>query len=231
MTSLRRSLFASIPLFATILASTTPAAADEPDRVGDEAPGARSVSLTTNPISALFGIGLVSGEVALPRRSLLPGHRSIDIGVGGWIGLGRTRSADLTGLVPVWSSCDGLFSCDRTTVFSVGGQVFAYPLGTFEHGLQLGVEAGFVHVQGTRHFNAAYGRLASSIAHVRGLPDVGTSDVPLSGNAFVPGLVVGYKLITRPGLTFNPQVAGDVVLSDAPTRLVPRLALNAGWSF
>jgi hypothetical protein len=58
-----------------------------------------------------------------------------------------------------------------------------------------------------------------------------TGDTPKSEDTVAPGIVVGYKLVTSPGLTLNPQFAYDVLIGDGSPRALPRLALNAGWSF
>ena len=113
----------------------------------------------------------------------------------------------------------------------VGAQALVYPVGSFEHGLQIGAEASFVQLKGTRRYNSSFNDLARTFAQARGQTWNGTPDQEVSDSAFIPGLVIGYKLVTKSGFTINPQLAGDVVISDDPTKIIPRLALNVGWSF
>jgi hypothetical protein len=43
--------------------------------------------------------------------------------------------------------------------------------------------------------------------------------------------VLGYKIVTRLGFTFNPQIAAGPLVTGEGVAIAPRLALNAGWSF
>jgi hypothetical protein len=226
----------SLLAFASLLVFGSNAVAAEEDRpVG--APAAaktRDVSLTLDPTRPLIGMGMVNGEVRFPRMTLLPNHRPMDVSLGGWVGAGRVRVADdglLGGARPVWSDCGDMFNCDRMTAIWVGAQALAYPVGGFDHGLQIGVEASFMQTWGSRRYSPFYKELAASMAKVHDKPFTGVPDRDVEGSAFLPGVVVGYKLVTQVGFTFNPQVAADLFVSNAPVKVVPRLALNAGWSF
>jgi hypothetical protein len=221
--------FALAPLFVLAALSTSANAAEsiptDPDQATPSAaPAARSVSLTTDPLRPLVGMAVLGAETRVGSLSVHEGFSPRDVSVVGFVGFGRVRSSDIgSGLRPVWGSCDELFTCDRATTLWLGGQALLYPVGSFEHGAQLGVEASYMRVWGTRSYNGSFAQF------------LGSSSVPdarLSGGAFAPGVLIGYKLVTKPGFTFNPQLALDAIFaSDGSSALAPRLTLNAGWSF
>src|SRR5690606_12272471 len=100
-----------------------------------------------------------------------------------------------------------------------GGQFNYYVLGGFDHGMQLGIEAMYLHVDG----------------------DVGAFTGAASG--LTAGPYVGYKRATSFGFTINAQVGAQVVLASASasgqgqttmtseSKVLPLVNLNAGWSF
>ncbi len=104
-------------------------------------------------------------------------------------------------------------------VFEIGGQFLTYPLGYFEHGLQLGVE-------------------------VIDLPVAATiNGVAATGNGIAFGGLVGYKLATNLGFSLNIQggVGYEAVVATAQANgvsatasgggVIPLLRINLGWSF
>lgn len=206
-------------------------AAEAEAPISEKAAPPHAVSLMLEPTEALFGVGVVSGEVRLPRRAVFSGSRPMDVSAGGRLAVGRVRASDLHGRTLAWGDCEDLFYCDRTILMTVGGQVLAYPIGSFEHGLQIGAEASFTHVGGTRRYTDSYDDLVGSLARVNGRRVTHVPDQEVSGNMFLPAIVIGYKLVTRPGFTINPQLTGGVAFSEAPPLLAIRLALNVGWSF
>ncbi len=212
-------------VFAELITPTKAEASETTGASTQETP--RTTSISVDPFPALFGVGVVHGEVRVAKAPLLPGHAARDISVGGWLGFGRLRRADdgIWGSVPVWSDCKDMFYCDRATTVMIGAQALAYPLGDFEHGLQVGLEASALYFWGTRRFSETLKALALN-------PPPGTfPDQKVQGFAFLPGLVVGYKLVTAAGFTVNPQLAADVVISSEPIAISPRLGVYAGWSF
>jgi len=208
-------------------------AADEPDRPLEAAPRQRDVSLTLDPTRPLLGTAIVNGEVRITRTTVFPGQPARDVSVAGWLGVGRLRVADdglFGGARPAWSDCDDSFYCDRGTLVWVGAQALVYAVGTFEHGLQIGTELSYAHVWGERRYNESWKEMSAFFND--GTVSPGLADEHVSGGALVPGVVIGYKLVTKPGLTLNPQLAGDVQISrEGISKVYPRLALNAGWSF
>lgn len=215
----RRFLFALSLAVGLVSRSSLAGASEEASsRVAPDEP--RQVSITVDPTRPLVGMGMVGGEVCFPRVALFPGRSANDVSLGGWVGVGRMRLADGGGLLlgprPTWASCNDVFYCDRATVVWVGAQALTYPVGGFDHGLQLGVEASFASLWGTRRYSQS--------------PLTRGPDRELRESGFLPGVVLGYKLVTKAGLTFNPQIAADLVVSAEPATILPRLALNAGWS-
>lgn len=186
----------------------------------------RRVSLTTDPTRALMGMGLLNGEVGFPNAHLFPNTIGRDVSLAGWVAAGQMRRPDVGGPSFVWNDCNETFYCDRATVVWAGAQALLYPLGTFEHGLQVGIEASFVGAWGKRHY--------TSLVVADGQSDVtrvARPSIRHSETGFLPGVVIGYKLVTKAGFTFNPQFATDYIVSAGALKTTPRLALNAGWSF
>lgn len=113
-------------------------------------------------------------------------------------------------------------------VWEVGGQAVGYPVGHFDHGMQLGAEILYV------------GASADSTT--------GGKTVSATATGLATGVFVGYKLATKVGFSFNVQggvsyltARGEATSSPSPTqqgtvvaegrRWLPLLNLNAGWSF
>ncbi len=98
-------------------------------------------------------------------------------------------------------------------VFGVGAQALYYPVGRFDHGMQLGLEA---------HDGPL-------------LAGVGPTGRPLTENDLLLAPVVGYKLATAPGFTLDLQggVGWQLLLGGTAvtTGLGVDLRLNVGWTF
>jgi hypothetical protein len=222
----------------SLLLAVIPSRADADDAPDPDAPRARTggadhvVSVTTDPTRVLYGVAALGAEARVGRVTVHKGFSPRDVSIAGWVGVGRVRTGDITDPRAIWESCGDLFWCERATMVWVGAQALLYPVGGFERGAQLGVEASYLGLFGTRSYNASFVSLENGIVATQGKP--GVASVPedrFTRNAFVPGVVVGYKLATKAGFTFNPQLALDMVLSSEPVNLAPRLALNVGWSF
>jgi hypothetical protein len=109
----------------------------------------------------------------------------------------------------------------RFSAFEVGAHLNYYAIGTFDHGMQLGIEALYAKVM------------------------TDGSDVKLSGSAdgLAIGPYVGYKLITRIGFTFEANGGVEYVTaranatdgtnkaSGSSATFIPLINLNVGWSF
>ncbi len=195
-----RFLFASSVVVGLLLASRaaradeTPQKADPPAEKED-----RRVYLSLSPVHLLLGIGELTGEVRVHRK----------IGVAGIAGFGKPK--------------DGLTDT-RYTAWELGGQLVTYPIGHFDHGMQLGVEALYAGVSGESSF--------------------GGQRISASAQGFAVGPMIGYKLATDIGFSFNVQggvayfaAAGQAsgggasATSIAAPTVLPIVNLNAGWSF
>jgi hypothetical protein len=105
-------------------------------------------------------------------------------------------------------------------VYELGTQFRVYPVGSFDHGMQLGVEAVYLHAS------------------------AGNADVSGFASGFALGPFVGYKIISSGGFTFDGQLGVEFVAAKAQARdsggtqatssdrsTIPLLNLNIGWSF
>ena len=99
------------------------------------------------------------------------------------------------------------------SVYEVGGQVRAYVLGDFRHGMQLGGELLYLHLDDKR--------------------------LSATGEGLAIGPFVGYKIMTDIGFTFDAQVGFEYITARAQASgstnndksIIPLLNLNVGWSF
>ncbi len=92
--------------------------------------------------------------------------------------------------------------------WEVGGQFRYYLFGSFTHGLMLGVDTGYIHVDGKLDFPVDY--------------NVGVR----------AGIFVGYKITTKTGFTFEMQIGPQYVRESANnTELQTLENLKIGQSF
>jgi hypothetical protein len=160
----------------------------------------RSVYLSISPFHLLVPFFELTGEVRVHRN----------VGVAGIVGYGVVRPEGSSAKLDIWE---------------VGGQFVGYPVGHFDHGMQLGLEVLYAGVSGG---------------------DASTNNVKVAATAsgLAAGPFVGYKLATHVGFTFNVQggVEYTFVRADASTttgqtasaqqtRLIPLVNANLGWSF
>jgi hypothetical protein len=111
----------------------------------------------------------------------------------------------------------------KVSLWEVGGQIVGYPIGDFDHGMQVGAEVLYL------------GAKADANA--------GEVKVTGSGTGLATGAFVGYKLATKVGFTFNVQggVSYLAVRADANSssssahaekaEFAPLVNANIGWSF
>jgi hypothetical protein len=184
-------------------AAASPARApgtQDPDVPAPPAVEDRSVYLSISPFHLLVPFFELTGEVRVHRN----------LGVSGIVGYGVVRPEGSSTKLDIWE---------------VGGQLVGYPVGHFDHGMQLGLEVLYAGVSGG---------------------DSSTNNVKIAATAsgLAAGPFVGYKLATRVGFTFNVQggVEYTFVRADASastgqtasaqqTRLIPLVNANLGWSF
>lgn len=106
---------------------------------------------------------------------------------------------------------------DSIAVYELGGQFIGYALGDFDHGLQVGGEAVFLHAT----------------------TDGETETLTGSAQGLAVGPFVGYKLATDVGFSFNVQVGAQYVAARGEdedgdsygSAVIPLLNANLGWSF
>ena len=161
----------------------------------------RHVSVTFSPIHLAFPVFEVAGEFAItPKMSaaVIAGYGSVP--------LQDTKGKTI----------------ERLTAWEAGAHFNYYVIGTFEHGMQLGLEALYLKIA-----NSSIG------------------DAQLSGSAagLAIGPYAGYKVIAGFGLTFEANLGVQYVTARAKVssstesataserRFIPLLNLNLGWSF
>lgn len=211
----RASLFFSVALAALWL-SASPARADTPP------PAATSAVPTTAPSQPSEAVPAPPPAPELNRvyASLSPFHLAAPI-VEGQV---EIRANPRVGVAVLGGGGSMKASGFKFTVWEVGGQFVGYPVGDFDHGMQLGLEVLYAHVSTN---------------------DTGANGVTLSGvgSGLGVGPFIGYKLATKVGFTFNIQggVEYMAVRADATdgtrssgtnqSAFIPLANLNVGWSF
>lgn len=164
------------------------------------------VSLTVSPLHLVMPVVEVTAEVRLSDR----------FGLAALLGAGTVDVETRVG--------DTVVDTDTFDVFELGAQGRVYTVGDFDHGMQLGLEALWVHVSGE---------------------DLQGTKISGAGAGLAIGPFIGYKIATRVGFTFEGQLgfqymamkaeASDeesgVSAEDSDTDLGPLLNLNIGWSF
>jgi len=157
----------------------------------------RTVYLSISPLHLLGPIVELTGEIRL--------HRHIGVAAIGGYG-----SIKVDGLRPY-------------KVWEAGGQFVGYPVGHFDHGMQVGLEVLYAGVSTDTNI-----KVSSATA-----------------NGLATGPFIGYKLATRVGFSFNIQggveyvfaradaksPSGNTTATAAQSSIIPLLNLQAGWSF
>jgi len=157
----------------------------------------RTVYLSISPLHLLAPIVELTGELRL--------HRHIGVAAIGGYG-----SVKVDGFRPF-------------KVWEAGGQFVGYPVGHFDHGMQLGLEVLYAGVSTDENI-----KVSSATA-----------------NGLATGPFIGYKLATRVGFSFNIQGGVEYVFATADAKspngnaaatatqasIIPLLNLQAGWSF
>jgi hypothetical protein len=183
--------------------ATTPEPAAAPVPVKPPEPE-HSVAITFSPIHLLFPALELTGEIKItPKLSaaviLAYGRRALP----------------------------SPYQDVKLTFLEGGGQVLFYPVGDFEHGMQLGVEGLVVSASGGG--------------------TVGSTKVVADGKGLSVGPIIGYKYTHKVGFTLNLQAgvgyiatlatasqsAGTTVVTASGTDggIYPIVNLNFGWSF
>lgn len=149
----------------------------------------RVFSLTISPIHLFLPVVELTGEARV--------HDKVGIALVG--GAGKYSDPNISGI--------------SATVIEAGGQVRAYVIGDFRHGMQVGGEVLYVHLNDDR--------------------------VAISGEGLAIGPFLGYKIMIDAGFTFDAQVGFEHISARASSStstandrsFIPLLNLNVGWSF
>ncbi len=157
------------------------------------------VSLTFSPLHLLLPVVEVTGEIRLDKI----------MSVAAIAGFGSVSIDNAQPDLP-----------SHASVYEFGGHYRFYPIGSFEHGMQLGVEVLYLHV-------------SAETASVSGF-----------GTGLAVGPFAGYKIIASGGFTFDAQLgveflavkaeaqdSGGQSASATQKATIPLLNLNIGWSF
>lgn len=156
-------------------------------------------SWTISPIHLLLPVGEVTGEYRLSDR----------VGLAGILGVGQVTVEDTWG--------------EETTFFTyeLGASARYYVLGSFIHGMQVGLEALYAGVSGSK------------------------DDVSGTGAGIAVGPFIGYKIAANVGFTFDAQLGTQYMMASAEASNNSNgtsdsasdsgwgvlLNLNLGWSF
>lgn len=188
---------------------SSPGAAGEPDDSAsaedpaDPDEGLRNVSLTFSPLHLFMPMLELTAEVRLARK----------FGVAALGGYGQ-----ITGERDPGDTREPL----TATVYEIGAQARYYVFGSFDHGMQLGAEVLYLHLDADT-----------------------TGSIVASGEGLAVGPFAGYKIATQFGFTFDGQLgiqylaaraeAHDTDTNDSAEASdsvwIPLLNVNVGWSF
>ena len=148
-------------------------------------------SLTISPIHLFLPVVELTGEARV--------HDKIGVALVG--GAGKYTDPNNSSL--------------SASVWEAGGQVRAYVVGDFRHGMQLGGEVLYLHLDSTT--------------------------LAATGEGLAIGPFLGYKIATDVGFTFDAQLGFEHISSRAKSTtgpemasgksFIPLLNLNVGWSF
>jgi hypothetical protein len=185
--------------------AAAPAAATPPTETGEStditkvesADSHRAVAVTLSAVQLLFPIVEVTAEVAIGSRLSL----SLVAGAG-----------QLT----VSTLEDRVEQERKIDVWELGGQACAYPLGDFDHGMQLGLEVMYYDLS---------------------LPP--GAEVTGTGEGLAVGPFAGYKYSAPFGLTVNAQLGLQIMSGESDGDMIakkqlipfPLVNLNLGWAF
>lgn len=167
-----------------------------------------SLAVADEDVQHTFSLTISPIHLALPMGEFTGEYRAGDkLGIGGILGFGSATVESSAG------------DEDKLTLFEVGATLRYYALGSFIHGMQIGLEALYLYAGG----------------------DVG--GVAAAGEGLSVGPFIGYKIATNIGFTFDAQLGGTYILvgaeaSDGETSETASdsafgalLNLNVGWSF
>ena len=196
---MKSRVISGILVIAFLGVSNISFAQEEP--TNEPAAPAYSYGITLSPIHLAIPMVEVTVEYGLEEK--------MSIAAIGGLGKIATETTTLSGTTK-----------DSFTAIEVGAQFRYYVLGNLTHGMQVGAEALYLHLDRDE-----------------------TDSVSGTGEGLAVGPFVGYKIATESGFTFDTQLgfqyvtakaevsAGNVSASTDDSDFIPLLNLNLGWSF
>lgn len=169
-----------------------------PDKVADPEDSLRTVYVGFSPLHLILPMFVANAEVKLAKH----------FGVGAFGGFGTIQ-----------------FDGYKFKVWEAGGQFLAYPVGDFDHGMQLGAEVMYKGV--------TLDEAPKSIVEVKGAAS-GLGISPLIGYKYATK--VGFTLTVQGGVTFyavqaNASDNNGNTAAKSDQLIAPLLNFNIGWSF
>jgi hypothetical protein len=186
-------------------AAPAPAPAPPPP----ETPNDHSVAILISPIHLILPVVEITAEIRV--------HERIGVAVIGGIGSIDPYQFQRTQPPPGVKT-------GRFTVWELGGQFVSYPVGHFDHGMQLGAELLYVGVAGT----------AESATNSASGTGQGLSVGPFIGYKFTAK--VGFSLALQGGVAYltaraDAKDAQGNTSSTSDSQVGPLININLGWAF
>jgi len=177
----------------------------------DDKPKDRSAYISISPFHLILPVVEVTAEIRL--------HERIGAAIIG--GVGSIDPYQFSSTKPPPGIKTGRF-----TVWELGGQFVSYPVGHFDHGMQLGAELLYVGVAGSAESTTSN---ASASGTGQGL-----SMGPFIGYKFTAP--VGFALSIQGGVAYaalraDAKDSSGQTASSKDSSIVPILNINLGWAF
>jgi hypothetical protein len=203
-------------ILACAIVLAIPSAASAAEAPASESRPSRTFTITTDILRPLYGVAALSGEVSAGER----------FGIGAWMGAGAVRRDSVLGHVPIFGKCAGSF-CERNTLVTGGIAASFYAIGGFSapQSLQLGAEMSIAHEWGLS-IPSDY-----TVTVARELFGGYLVSEPSNRTIFTPGVLAGYKLVSRAGFTVNLVGVIGYRIGDDPNPFASRATANVGWTF
>lgn len=202
----------SVTFFTSSLVLEGQALAQDPaasSEAKDDKPKDHSVAVMISPFHLIFPVVEITAEVRLHER----------ISVAGIGGIGSIDPYQFDDTTPPPGVKTGRF-----TVWEIGGQLVGYPIGHFDHGMQLGAEILYLGV-----FGSAEAATNSAAATGQGL-----SMGPFIGYKFTAP--VGFSLALQAGAAYltaraDAKDASGRTAQATDSTIAPLVNINLGWAF
>lgn len=199
---------APTPAQAEPVQPATPAEKKD-DENKDDKPKDRSVAVMLSPFHLIFPVVEITAEIRL--------HERIGVAVIG--GIGSIDPYQFSQTKPPAGVKTGRF-----TVWELGGQFVTYPVGHFDHGMQLGAEILYAGVAGSAETSTD-----SATGTATGL-----SMGPFIGYKFTAP--IGFSLALQGGVAYitaraDAKNSTGQTSSASDSQVGPLVNINLGWAF